>query len=241
MQDFHTQESMALDFIKNIEGANPFSHSFFIDDDVSTSIKMAKRPQLQAMLGALCPDVKVVVYNSDRLSRDVIEMVTIYRQIKQARGYLLSITESGIDDEFMMGLKGVLAQKEKSDIRRRIVDKLSVKKKRGERISRFIPYGYRLDQDTKIALKRRNGTVEWKLGKLHKSESEQEVLHKMQQMAAWGQSFRQIARALTEQGHRTREGKPFQPMTIYRILARTTHKDQIHSPQDSSPQLVLSS
>lgn len=220
-QDARTQESMALDYIRGIEQGKEFFHVFFVDEDVSSGVKMAKRAQLHAMLGALYENVRVVVYNSDRLSRDVIEMVTIYRQIKQVKGYLYSVTESGIDDEFMMGLKGVLAQKERTDLKKRIVDKLSVKKKRNERVSRYIPFGFCLDQHHKIEIKRRDGTVEWKLGVLIESEEEQNLIQKMKEMAAWGQTSGEIARALTDQGYRNRKGNPFQSMTIYRILRRT--------------------
>lgn len=220
-QDARTQESMALDYIRGIEQGKEFFHVFFVDEDVSSGVKMAKRPQLQAMLNALYENVRVVVYNSDRLSRDVIEMVTIYRQIKQAKGFFFSVTESGIDDEFMMGLKGVLAQKERTDLKKRIVDKLSVKKKRNERVSRYIPYGYYLDVETQIPIKTREGAVQWKVGKLLELEAEQLIIRKMQEMAAWGQTSGEIARALTDQGYRNRKGNPFQSMTIYRILRRT--------------------
>jgi DNA invertase Pin-like site-specific DNA recombinase len=205
-QDVRTQEQECLRYIKSKENGKPFEHVIFSDPDVSSRIKMSKREGLMAMLNSLRKGQQVVVYKLDRLSRDVIEMVTIYRMIKDRKCGIHSLNDSNCDDEFTIGLMGVLAQKERSDISMRIKSKLSAKKERSELISRHTPYGFELSEDG-IHLKPQS--------------QEQMALAHMSEWFDEGKSFRSIAKELTLSGYMNREGRPFQHMSIYRIRSRT--------------------
>lgn len=232
MQDIRTQEQQILTYVNNLEKGKQPQIKMFVDEDVSTGKKMAKRPQLMAMLESLKKDQHVIVFKLDRLSRDVIEMVTIYRQIKAAGCYIHSLNDSNADDEFMIGLMGVLAQKERSDIRMRIKSKMDAKRERNERISRNLPYGYTLDMVNLIQVKNQHDSG-WTLkpGLLVPELTEQLVLAQMKSLLAEGNSYRRIASILTSLGYMNRVGKPFQHMSIYRILSRTEDamlQDQPH-------------
>lgn len=197
-QDVQTQEDHCRQLIKH-QDAKVFS-----DPDVSSRVPMKDRQGLQDMLSHLKPGMTVVVYKLDRLSRDVIEMVTIYRMIKQKKCYLLSCSDSNCDNEFMMGLMGVLAQKERSDISERTKAKLASKKSRGERVG-TVPFGYDLADD-KV--------------KLIPNPKEQEYISLMCELFEEGSSYQDITDHLNQLGYRNREGNPFQKMSVYRILRR---------------------
>lgn len=231
-QDVRTQEQEIMRYVSNLEKGKQVQVNMFVDEDVSTGKKMSKRPQLMAMLASLQKGQHVVVYKLDRLSRDVIEMVTIYRQIKAADCYIHSLHDSNADDEFMIGLMGVLAQKERSDIRLRIQSKMNAKKERNERCSRHVPYGYKLDMVNLIKIKNQHDSG-WSLkpGLLVEEPVEQMVLLHAKELLALGNSYRRIANILTQSGYRNRVGKPFQHMSLYRILCRTGEtksEDQFH-------------
>lgn len=216
VQTVETQEEECKKAIRNIEG-KAFEYDLYDEEDCTSRIKMHKRPQLMEMLESLVPGQTVVVFKLDRLSRDVIEMVTIYRMIKDKGCKIFSLNDSNCDDEFMIGLMGVLAQKERSDISLRIKAKFRCKRSSGERISRYPPYGYAFCD---------NGVhfVEVFL--------EQTILDQMRKLFDEGMSYRGIARTLTDQGHRNRAGNAFHAMTVSRILQKTEETkslDQLQS------------
>jgi DNA invertase Pin-like site-specific DNA recombinase len=227
-QDVRTQEDHCRQLIKNQSAV------IFSDPDMSSRIPMKDRLGLQAMLNSLKSGTTVIVYKLDRLSRDVIEMVTIYRQIKQKKCFLQSYCDPNCDNEFHMGLMGVLAQKERTDISERTKAKLASKKSRGERTG-TIPYGYRLDLDNLIQIKR-GDKIELKPARLIPDKNEQEILNMMSRYLQDGYSYREIAQVLTDQGYMNRQGNPFQHMSVYRILKRSTltiPMDQLQQIEES--------
>ena len=205
IQDVRTQDQECLKYIQVKENGKPFKYEIFSDPDVSSRIKMDKREGLMDMLNSLQKGDHVVVYKLDRLSRDVIEMVSIYRLIKENKCSIFSLNDSNADDEFMIGLMGVLAQKERSDISMRIKSKLKAKKDRLERVSRHLPYGFSLDKDGIHLIK---------------NEEEFAILEKMSQLIEVGNSYRVAAKLLQQEGVLNREGHPFQHSAIHQILKR---------------------
>jgi site-specific DNA recombinase len=195
---------------------------------------MDERKGLCEMLDDIKKGDTVVVFKLDRLSRDIIEMVTIYRMIKERKAFLYSLSESNADDEFMMGIWGTLAQKERADMSLRIKAKMKAKRERRERTSRHIPYGYSLDEENLITTKQRDGTVIEKPGKLIPVDHEQEGIAHMIRYYDEGMTYREISQELAHLGYMSRALKPFSAMSIYRILARegkTRSKDQ---PQEDT-------
>ncbi len=219
-QEVATQEFECLRFIQSKENTDIFDYKIYSDPDTSSRIKMEKRLGLMDMLGSLKKGESVVTYKLDRLSRDVIEMVTIYRTIKQKDCEIFSLNDPDCN-EFTVGLMGVLAQKERSDISARIKSKLQAKKGRCERISRHIPYGYTVDPNQMIKVKNQHDSG-WTLkpGLLVQEPHEQSVLALMCQLHEEGISYHQVAKKLDVLGYTNRAGKPFQGMSIYRILDR---------------------
>lgn len=205
-QDVAMQEKACMDYIKNKVGGKRYELEIFSDPDTSSRIKMDKRPGLIAMLSSLRRGHQVVVYKLDRFSRDVIEMVTIFRMIRDRQCRIHSLNDSGCDDEFTVGLMGVLAQKEREDISIRTKSAMSLKRKRGEKLGGDVAFGFQVEKDGKT---------------LKENPEEQKVLQKMCSLYDMGLSYRGICFQLMDAGHFNREGRPFKPMSVYRILLRT--------------------
>jgi len=231
LQEVETQQKECLNYIKQKEKGNSFECKTFSDPEMSSRVKMKNRTALIQFLEFLSPGDRVVVYKLDRFSRDVVEMVTIYRMIKDKKCTIFSLNDPDCDNEFIIGLMGVLAQKERKDISDRTKAALRNKKSKNERTG-TVPYGFTLCKDKLIEIKNKDGEVELKPGLLLLAPTEQEVLAQMCQYFDAGKSYRQIAQILTNQGYMNREGKPFQHMSIYRILCRTGRTRSLDQPQE---------
>jgi DNA invertase Pin-like site-specific DNA recombinase len=105
----------------------------------------------------------------------------------------------------MAQMASVFAELERAMIRERTRNALGVKRCRGERISRHAPFG----DDFGPA------------GNLVANPREQEVIRYMQRLRAEGQSYRQIAARLDEEGIAPKQGGRWQHTTVKNILART--------------------
>lgn len=227
-QDVETQMQMCKDRLHSMHPDGKFEVEFFIDPDMSSGVALEKRVELQKMLNSIKKGNTVLVYKLDRLSRDIIEMVTIYRLIVNKLSAKVISLNDPYSDEFSVGLMGLIAQKERDTIRMRTRDKLANKKKKGERYSGNLPYGYGM-HETKLVPIKVGKEVVMKRGVLVPIDQEQRALALMQELSAEGKSYQTIASLLTQLGYMNREGKPFQKMSIYRILSRT--KDAMSSGQ----------
>lgn len=219
-QDVETQRQMCKDRLQNMHPDGKYTVEFFIDPDMSSGVALEKRVELQNMLNSIKKGNTVLVYKLDRLSRDIIEMVTIYRLIVDKLSAKIISLNDPYSDEFSVGLMGLIAQKERDTIRLRTRDKLANKKKKGERYSGQLPYGYGLHESKLVPIKVGKETV-LKKGVLVPLEEEQRVLAHMYQLFDEGMSYESIAKILNQLGYKNRKGNPFQKMSIYRILSRT--------------------
>jgi len=61
----------------------------------------------------------------------------------------------------------------------------------------------------------------------------------MCQLSEEGMSYQSIATILTQLGYKNREGKPFQKMSIYRILSRIGHTRSSDQLQEESTALAF--
>lgn len=223
MQDIKTQEHECMKLIKPGE-----QYQIHIDEDVRSGVPMEKRFALQEMLFNLDPGDTVLVYNTDRLSRNLIEMISIYEKIKEADCHLVSVTQPGIDNELVIGMMGVFAQHEKTSIRKRIKAKSRALKDAGERYGP-LPYGYDVDPNLVRTTKKRNGILVTKPYKLVENPKEQVILKLMIEMYHQGLSYKEITDSLNANGYRNRSGGPWHKTTVWKILKRyaATSRDQL--------------
>lgn len=212
-QDTETQ----IELCKEIAKKNGKQPLIFIDEGVSSSIPMEKRPQLQKLLDEIYEGDLIIVYDIDRIGRDIVEGILIYREIKRLGANITSVTDSHCDNEFIINIKFSMAQEEKRRIKERTKDKLRTKQKNFEK-SGHVWYGYMLDD--KIIQTNENSRCYGKPYKLIPNPEEQEIISMMKSLYSGGQNFSDITRYLNSEGYRTREGKEFLKNTVRRILLR---------------------
>lgn len=220
-QDVAMQDKACMDYVLEKTKGKKYELEIFSDPDMRSGVKMKKRIGLMAMLNSLQRGHQVVLYKLDRLSRDIVEMVTIYRMIRDKKCKIHSLNDPDCDNEFIVGIMGAVAQKEKKDIGDRTRSAHALKKQKKERVGRFINYGYTLDTENLIWVKGRDREPTQKAGLLIEDPAEQKVIQHMCSLYDMGFSYRAICLRLAEQGYLNREDKVFKPMSIYRILLRT--------------------
>ncbi len=209
MQDISTQRDNCIEYINSIKD-KPAQIIEFQDPEVTTRIPMANRKGLQSMLEFIKKGDVVITPKLDRLSRDIIEMVTIHRLIVSKGGRVYSLFEQETED-WMLGIFGSLAQKERSDISQRIKASLRAKRLRGERVG-HIPYGYMLTKKIKRTDENKGEAI-----MIKENLEEIEVLVEMERLRGLGVSFRKMATLMNEGGYRNRDGQPWTHSAIARV------------------------
>lgn len=228
-QDTETQKRLCVEYLQRKHPLGDYSFTIYDEGDLTSQLPMKKRPVLMQMLEEIKVGNTVLVYELDRLARDVLEQVIIYRIITRDKKSLVYSLNDPSCDEMTVTIMGAIAQKQRERIQGKTRDKLATKRNKGERYSRYLPYGYGLHETKLVPIKVGNEIV-MKRGILVPIYEEQEALKLMNQLSAEGMSYSQIANSLTTLGYMNREGKPFQKMSIYRILSRkeqSTSSDQL--------------
>lgn len=185
-----------------------------IEEDDGISGKSIKaRPAVKRVLQAVDTQAvdAVVVFKSDRLSRDGIESLQIEKLfIRRGVDYLSvtegSLTSESVDDEFMRYIRAGLNQRERKLIGFRTRQALQRKKERGERVGE-IPFGFCLSSD---------GIH------LEPCPEEQKTINRIHKLKSSGDSFRGIARELNRGGYRTKKGGAWNAQQVIRILGRAS-------------------
>lgn len=179
----------------------------FADEGISGTRR--DRPGLdEALRTATEAGAVLVVYRLDRLARSTVHAIEIAERLDRSRADLASVSED-IDTStacgaFMFRTMASLGQLERDLIAERTRDALAEKRSRGERVSRFAPFGYRHEG-----------------GRLIEDAREQETLAEIRRMAdTEALAPGEIARRLDASGRRARNGRPLHRNTIRKILAR---------------------
>lgn len=180
--------------------------------DAGVSAKTLHRPGLQEALAKLRRGeaAGLVIAKLDRLTRSVgdwQELIEVYFGEKAGK-QLFSVADS-IDTRTAAGrlVLNVLlsvAQWERETIGERTKDALQHKIKKGERCGK-VRFGYNLAADGKT---------------LVPDPVEQEAIGLMRELRKAGESYPRIAAELNSRGVQTKEGRPWQPMTVRNILLR---------------------
>lgn len=191
--------------------------SWHEDRDVGGAEGVERRAGLTAALAALRASRArwLVAAKRDRVARDV-ELAALIDSKVRRLGALL-ITADGASDQqtteghLMARIVDVFAEHERRLIRSRTAQALAVKRARGERVSRFPPYGWTLVEGGALVL----------------NEAERATLARIAQLAAEGRSLNKIAADLERSGHRSRAASGrWQKTTIARLVRRLeTHAE----------------
>src|SRR5271157_774478 len=185
-------------------------HLIGIEEDNGISGKSIKaRPAVTRVLRSVDTQAIdcVIVYKSDRMSRDGIESLQIEKLFLRKGVDYLSVTEGSltsesVDDEFMRYIRAGLNQRERKLIGFRTRQALQRKKEKGERVG-TVPFGMRLLPD---------GVH------LEPDPQEQDVIKLILSLAKAGLSFRGIARELNQRGIKPKSGKQWAHVQVSRII-----------------------
>ena len=181
----------------------------FVDAGISGK-RADNRPALQAALAAVKSGSALVVYSLSRLARSTKDTIAIGERLEKVGADLVSLSEK-IDTTSAAGkmifrMLAVMAEFERDVISERTTTAMAHKRRKGERISSKIPFGFDLADD---------GVS------LVENPQEQTILRKIADLRAQGLSLRAIADDLTNCGIPTKEGgTKWKHTTIARILAR---------------------
>lgn len=184
-------------------------------EDAGASGKSLNRPGMQRVLDAVGQGAVevVVVAKLDRATRSVRDLGELLERFNRSKVALASVSEhldtSTAAGRMVVGMLGVIAQWERETIVERITDAMAVKRRRGERVSRYAPAGLRFNGD-----------------RLVEDAAAMAALDKARAMQAEGWSLREIAAALNTAGHRTQAGKPHHAMSVKRLLSAAISADR---------------
>lgn len=185
-----------LDLVEIIEDAGKSGKSLN-REGIATLLDMIRKKAVGA----------VIVYKLDRLSRKVIDTLTLIESFEKADIAFHSLNEkidtSTAMGRFFLNITASLAQMERDLISERTRDALQMKIANHERAGQ-IPFGWRLAEDGNALIPH---------------EGEQEVITQVKRLHSQGFSYRAICEALAKAGHRP-QGKCWHPKTIGSILSR---------------------
>ena len=192
------------------------------DPAFSGSLPPLERPGLHALLEALkAGDVKqVIVTRLDRLARDTMLSLWLMKEIKKLGAELVSIAEPGRWEDptqkLLLTMVAAFAEFEKSLITSRLSSGRKTKARQGGYAGGKAPIGYKASEETKPFpwMKRRPALCAGSLICAMRSPK----LH-----------LKKIADILNTEGCTTKEGKPFHPMQIKRILDRRAFYEGCYS------------
>ena len=178
---------------------------WFADEGVSGGAGLDKRPGLALALDALKKGDVLIVSKRDRLARDAMLACWIEKEVTRSRATIVSAAGEGNGTDptaqLMRRIIDAFAEFERAIIRARTKAALAVKRARGERVSRFAPYGYQQDGDRWV-----------------EEPHEQEAVALMRQWRG-KLSLRDIAARLQRRGYLSRSGTRLGPETVRKALA----------------------
>jgi DNA invertase Pin-like site-specific DNA recombinase len=180
----------------------------FVDGGTSGKLGIEDRPVLLEAVGALRRGDVLLVAKRDRLGRDVIAVAMIERLVAKRGARVISAAGEGTESDdpagvLMRRLIDSFAEYERLIISARTRAALAAKRRRGERVSGIVPFGYRLAADGRT---------------LEVDAQETTTLEAIQRLRAEGRSLRAVADALNAAGVPTRARTPWRFEYVRNLL-----------------------
>lgn len=180
------------------------------DIGVSGGARLEKRLGLMAAIDHVTRGCALVAMKRDRLARDAMYAAMITRFVERQGGVVLTCDGALEGDTpeaaLCRSMVDVFAEYERAIIRARTTAALDVKHDRGERRSRFLPYGMKLAAD---------GVH------LEADPHEQAVIAKARALRKQGLSSRKIADALADNNMFSRSQRVFAASSILGMIEGT--------------------
>jgi DNA invertase Pin-like site-specific DNA recombinase len=184
--------------------------TIFEDAGVSGGKALSTRPAGSLLIAEAKKNKPIlIVAKFDRLFRSVADAAQTIVDFEK-RGIELAAIAEGFDmtnpfGRAMAQIASVFAELERAMIRERTKAAMNVKRRRNERMSHNVPFGWDEKAD----------------GILVRNEKEQRAIVRMRQWHRDGKSLRQIATLLNDRGVEPKRAKRWLHSSVLRILART--------------------
>ncbi|MCH8824325.1 MAG: recombinase family protein [Planctomycetes bacterium] len=184
-------------------------HLVDVIEDAGFSAKSLDRPGMDKLLKFIRGRKVgvVIVAKLDRITRsvrDLGELVDLFQrsgvEFASVADHIDTSTASG---RLVLNVMGSVSQWEREAIGERTSEALAVMRSNGKRISRYAPYGYKLNG---------SGWIE--------DKHEQQAVQVMRELRDEGLSLRKIAAQLEKQGYYNRSGGRLSAQTIANVLKR---------------------
>lgn len=207
-----TQEKVIRGFAM-AKGFGQFETSVYVDDGVSASIPLCARPAGSNLLADAKAGDTIIASKLDRMFRSAIDALNVVEILKEKEINLVlfdlgtePINGTGLS-QFFFTIIAAVAQLERSMIRERNIGGKKVKKAKGGHIGGIAPYGYKVVGQKKKA---------W----LEPIESEQKTIAVVKDLLIERPYLMPsyVMRLLTGKGFTARNGEPFFPVQVHRIM-----------------------
>ena len=193
----------------------------FEDPAFSGSLQPLERPGLHDLLEALkAGDInQVIVTRLDRLARDTMLSLWLMKEIKKLGAELVSIAEPGRWEDptqkLLLTMVAAFAEFEKSLITSRLSSGRRTKARQGGYAGGKAPIGYKAERGGKaLALDEEKASTVVRVFDLRDMMPDA--------------SLKKIADMLNAEGYTAKEGKPFYPMQVKRMLDRKEFYEGIY-------------
>lgn len=177
--------------------------------DEGQSAKSLDRPGMVKLLGLIRRRVVnvVVIAKLDRITRSVRDLGDLVELFQRSGVEFASVADnidtSSASGRLVLNVMASVSQWEREAIGERTAEALAHLRANGQRISRFAPYGYRIEGD-----------------RLVEEPGEQEAIRRIHDLKAEGLSLRKIGERLARDGHFGRGDKVMGPRLIRAVLNR---------------------
>lgn len=157
---------------------------------------------------------KVVVYKLDRISRSIMDFATMMEMFQKYNVQFVSSTEkfdtSTPMGRAMLNICIVFAQLERETIQQRVTDSYYSRSQKGFKMGGRTPYGYRKEPFVLDGIRTQRFVIE---------PTEAALVTQMYEMYARPEvSYRDVVKAMVDQGIKTQNGKPFMHTALKRFL-----------------------
>ncbi len=180
----------------------------FVEDGISGSTGLDKRPALLQAIAALNKDDVLLVAKRDRLGRDPFSVAMIEAGVTRKKAKIVSAAGEGTDSDdpssiLMRRMIDAFAEFERNIIRGRTKSAMAAKKLKGERVG-HIPFGFQLAEGNRI----------------EPNPIEQAILSQIRELRLSGMSIRDIAKELNDRGIFNRNGNKWNHESIRNAMTK---------------------
>lgn len=190
----------------------------FSDDASGATLDRPALDRLRNGVRAGLFDV-VVIYDTDRLSRELAHLFILKPEIeKKARiEFVAAKFEDSPSGRLFFGMRGVISQFEREQIRERTLRGRRQKAREGNIVGGRVPFGYRY-----------LGKAEGQRGRFEINDQTAATVRKIFDLYDHGASIRDITKQLRDQGAPSWGGKTWGKSSVRRILINETYAGTAH-------------